>query len=304
MIPSSDASAGAPSRISRRRFLQLAAPSAAGLAILGSSVRPASAASNSDPDNAPAILIDVSRCVGCNNCQRCCAAANGLSCEGAPTELSADTYTVIETHAVAAGDERYVKRACMHCLHPGCVSACPVGALHQEAGGAVVADTGKCIGCRYCQYACPFGVPKFEWDNTLGVMRKCTACIERLAQGEKPACVAGCPSGALKSGTRAELLKEAHARIAAQPESYVAKVYGEAEAGGTSRLYLSDVPFEELGLPTVAGIAVPYYADRIVMQTPTVALSVAALSTLTYTLLRRRERNQPGETGETEEKQR
>jgi len=153
----------------------------------------------------------------------------------------------------------------------------------------VVADTEKCIGCRYCQYACPFSIPKFEWDNALGVMRKCTGCLDRLTQGKQPACVAGCPSGALKVGTRAELLESAHARIAAQPERYVDYVYGEHEVGGTARLYISDVPFEQLGLPSVGDMPIPRYSEKVMSRTPMLAASIATVCTATYAFLRRRE---------------
>jgi formate dehydrogenase iron-sulfur subunit len=186
----------------------------------------------------------------------------------------------------------------MQCLHPGCVAACPVAALHKTGEGLVVADTSKCIGCRYCQYACPFGVPKFEWGNTLGVMRKCTGCTDRIARGEIPACTAGCPTGALKAGLRDDLLQEARARITAHPDQYVKHIYGQFEAGGTSRLYISDVPFEELGLPVVDSAPVSRYSEPIVTRTPTIALGVAAVCTATYALLERRERNRDGDEGQ------
>ena len=239
--------------LSRRRFLTACAPviggAAAGLTLLTADHKTANAAPRFDADAVPAILIDVSRCEGCGNCQRACAAANNLPGDSAETKLSADTYTIVEDCQVAGGSDRFVKKACMQCLHPACASACPVAALHQNADGIVVADTSKCIGCRYCQYACPFGVPRFEWDNPLGVMRKCSGCEQRLAKGQTQACVAGCPTGALKAGPRGELLREAHARIKAATDKYVGAVYGETEAGGVSRLYISDVPFESLGLP-------------------------------------------------------
>lgn len=289
-------------RLSRRRFLQLCAPALGGLALLSATHPAADASSETDPDQVPALLFDVSRCQGCNNCQRCCDEVNGLPCTDQQTQLNAQTYTFIAQCEPKPGETRYVKQACMHCLHPGCASACPVAALHRTEEGLIVADTSKCIGCRYCQYACPFGVPKFEWENTLGVMRKCTGCNSLIAQGQIPACASGCPTGALKAGPRGELLKEAHARIATHHDHYYPRVYGEFEAGGTSRLFISDVPFEELGLPQVGDTPVPHYAEQIVTKTPTIALSVAAVSTATYAFLRRRERGLDSGAVEIEEK--
>jgi formate dehydrogenase iron-sulfur subunit len=280
---------------SRRQFLKACAPAlcgvAAGATLLAADPKTAKAAPHVDAEAVPAILIDVSRCVGCGNCQRSCAAANDLPVDEQQDKLSPETYTIVEDCQVAGGQDRFVKRACMQCLHPACASACPVAALHQNSNGLVVADTSKCIGCRYCQYACPFGVPRFEWDNTLGVMRKCSGCAERLAKGETQACVAGCPSGALKSGPRGELLREAHARIASAGGKYINGIYGETEAGGINRLYISDVPFQELGLPVVGPAPVPMYAESVVTRTPAIALSVAALCTGTYAIMKRRERN-------------
>lgn len=291
------------SSTSRRDFLRIFGPTVGGLALLNARVSSAETSSHGDPDAVPAILIDVSRCQGCGNCQRSCAEENGLICEQPHDQLSADTYTVIKNCQFGEADMRYVKSACMHCLNPGCVAACPVGALHRTEDGVVVVDTGKCIGCRYCQYACPFGIPKFEWDNPLGVMRKCTGCLERLAEGKPPACVAACPSGALKVGTRGELLASAHARIAAQPEKYVNYVYGEHEVGGTARLYISDVPFEQLEFPIVGDMPVPRYSERVMSQTPVLAASIATVCTATYAFLRRRENGLKHETLEEQEKQ-
>ena len=293
-------------RLSRRRFLSLCAPALGGLALLSATHASASASSDTDPAGVPAVLIDVSRCQGCGNCQRSCNAANGLPSSELRSPLNAETYTIVDKEQPVSDQVRFVKRACMQCLHPGCVAACPVAALHKSEEGVVVADTSKCIGCRYCQYACPFGVPKFEWGNALGVMRKCTGCTDRIAKGQLPACAAACPTGALKAGTRGDLLQEARARIAAHPDQYVENIYGEFEAGGTNRLYISDVPFEELGLPVVDSAPVPRYSEQIVTRTPHIALGVAVISTATYAVLQRRERNRGGgdehETIEIEEK--
>jgi formate dehydrogenase iron-sulfur subunit len=139
----------------------------------------------------------------------------------------------------------------MHCLEPACASACPVGALHRQENGAVVYDPAKCIGCRYCMMACPFAVPKFAWDQALPTINKCFLCAGRQEQGLEPACAAACPTGALAFGERDALIAEAQARIQAAPESYVDHIYGKDELGGTGWMYLSPVPFEQLGFPTL-----------------------------------------------------
>jgi hypothetical protein len=101
--------------------------------------------------------------------------------------------------------------------------------------------------------ACPFGVPQFEYDKTAPYIRKCSFCADRQAAGQLPACADACPSGALQFGNRADLLEEARTRIYQNPDRYVHHVYGETEAGGTSVLYISDVPFERLGFRNNVG---------------------------------------------------
>jgi formate dehydrogenase iron-sulfur subunit len=176
----------------------------------------------------------------------------------------------------------------MHCLSPACVSACTVGALQKTAAGPVVYDAGKCIGCRYCQYACPFGVPSYDWSNPLGLIHKCQMCVGRLAANQPPACVAACSSGALRFGTRKTLLAQARAQIASNPDRYVDHIYGEQEAGGTSVLYLSAVPFAALGFPELGAEPIAHEAEAVMRQTPVVALTVAAVATSLYWLTKRR----------------
>lgn len=101
--------------------------------------------------------------------------------------------------------------------------------------------------------ACPFGVPKFEYDQPVPYVRKCEFCSQRQAEGEAPACASVCPSGALQFGSRAELLEEARTRIYQNPDRYAHHIYGEHEVGGTSWLYLSDVPLDQLGFRTDVG---------------------------------------------------
>jgi hypothetical protein len=96
--------------------------------------------------------------------------------------------------------------------------------------------------------ACPFDVPKFEYESAMPYVRKCTFCAARQKEGRMPACAENCPTGALKFGKRSELLEEARTRVYQNPDKYVHHIYGEHEAGGTSWLYISDLPLERLGL--------------------------------------------------------
>ncbi len=191
-----------------------------------------------------AMLVDITLCAGCNACQDACKVENRLK-EGAEATLSATAYTALEDH-----DGTTVRRMCQHCDHPTCVSVCPVGAFTKTDLGPVLYDESKCIGCRYCMQACPFQVPRYEWTSTNPRVQKCRFCYERIKEGRQPACAEACPTGATKFGTRDELIAEAHARIQAEPDKYVHRVYGQEEVGGTSILYLSSVPFEQLGFKT------------------------------------------------------
>jgi formate dehydrogenase iron-sulfur subunit len=190
------------------------------------------------------LLFDSTRCIGCGACSAACKEANDLPL---PIEerTTAYTWTVVQDI-----DGARVRRLCFHCLEPTCVSVCPVSALQKSSGGPVTYDATRCIGCRYCIMACPFGVPKYQWDNPIPIVGKCILCAGRLAEGLPTACASVCPTGATLFGDRDVLVREAQQRIAANPETYVDHVYGVTEAGGTSVLMLSAVPFEKLGLKT------------------------------------------------------
>jgi len=206
------------------------------------------------------MLVDTTRCLGCRGCQVACKSWNDLPASRStfsesgsnPRYLDANNFTrvLFQEARASNGDVRwsFVKRQCMHCLEPACASACPVGAFTKTAEGAVVYQDERCIGCRYCMVACPFQVPKYQWDAAVPFVRKCTFCADRQADGKKPACVSTCPTAALIFGERDELLAEAHRRIEASPGKYAPSVYGEKTAGGTRVMYLSAIPFEKLGL--------------------------------------------------------
>jgi len=190
------------------------------------------------------ILFDTTRCIGCEGCMYACREKNGLP-ENSEYKLSAQNYTVVNSV-----DDTYYRKMCMHCEEPACASVCPVGALEKTENGPVVYDAQACMGCRYCMVACPFNVPKYQWSSANPVVSKCIMCYDRIAEGEVPACADICPTGATQFGVREELVEEAHQRIADNPDLYVPHLYGEKEAGGTSIMFLSSVPFEQLGFPT------------------------------------------------------
>ncbi len=219
------------------------------------------------------LLIDISKCIGCNACSRACAEANKLPDEEA-RELSATHYTVVQSYNE---DQTYVRRLCMHCNTPTCVSACLVGAFRKTETGAVLYDEGKCIGCRYCMQACPFEIPRYEWTSLMPRIQKCRMCYERVSSGGQTACAEACPTGATTFGDREELIKEARKRIDENPGQYVDYIYGLKEAGGTSVMYISNVPFEQLGLPmNVPMEPIPDFSWRVLSQIPkyTVAAGV------------------------------
>jgi formate dehydrogenase iron-sulfur subunit len=190
------------------------------------------------------LLFDTTKCVACGACTAACKEQNDLPL---PIEAKTTAYTWTVVEQIGGTN---VRRLCMHCLDPTCVSVCPVAALRKTPEGPVIYDASRCIGCRYCIMACPFGVPKYQWDRAVPVVGKCILCSDRVNSGLATACATACPTGATLFGERDDLVQTARARIAATPAAYVDRVYGLEEAGGTSVLMLSGVPFESIGLKT------------------------------------------------------
>ncbi len=281
------------STFSRRDFLKgLGTGTAAATAVRLVEASPVRA-SEVSAEQSWGVLIDLTRCTGCDSCVLACKASNNLADpEVLPVALDSNAYTYLEKYPVSAPDGNpetiHVKRQCMNCVHPACVSACTVGALYKTPEGPVAYESSKCIGCRYCQYACPFGVPAYEWENPLGLIHKCQFCQGRLSEGQQPACVEACPNGALRFGRREELLAQAHAQISSNPGRYVNHIYGEHEVGGTSMLYLSAVPFVQLGFPELKEEPAPHYAEAVMRQTPVIAFTVAAVTSGLSWFLQRR----------------
>jgi formate dehydrogenase iron-sulfur subunit len=276
-------------KLNRRDFLKVSA-GATGLILLNTPDK--AAASNSPGEAHKAVLVDTSKCVGCWWCYAACKQSHKLPetikpDNESPPELSTNIWTTLRTRK-SDNEWFYAKRQCMHCEHPACVEACPVGALQKTPEGPVVYDIHKCFGCRYCMVACPFGVPDFEWGDPIPWIRKCDFCADRLAAGLEPACVDACTTGALTFGSRNELIAEARERIKAEPAKYTDHIYGEEEAGGTSWLYISTMPMEKMGFPSLESKPVTLNAQRAMGAVPPVLLGVAAAMSGIYWLVKRR----------------
>jgi formate dehydrogenase iron-sulfur subunit len=230
------------------------------------------------------VLYDASRCVGCQSCEFACAEANGLPepkdspTPGVVRETDEKSRSVINCYKTSKG-EVYVKRQCMHCNEPACVSACLTQAMYKTKEGPVIWRGEKCMGCRYCMVSCPFDIPKFEYHSPNPKIEKCSMCFEtKLQKGEKPSCVENCPNEALKFGTRRELINEARKRIVENPDVYYDHIYGEKEAGGTGWLYLTPVPSEELGLNTsIQKASYPALTKGFLYSVPSIFVLAPAL---------------------------
>jgi formate dehydrogenase beta subunit len=223
-------------------------------------------------DDAVGLLYDATKCIGCKTCTVACREANDLPADthyygnglyDAPEGLNEDTKTVIAL-AKDGNEHSFVKKQCMHCIDPACVGACMLGALQKGKFGAVSYNVSKCVGCRYCEAVCPFNVPQFQWTKTTPKIVKCELCKERLEAGKQPACSEVCPRQAIIYGKYNDLLEEAHRRIAeAPPGTYIPKVYGEHEVGGTQVLFLSHMDFEKLGFRFNDTTAVPHLQQTV-----------------------------------------
>jgi Fe-S-cluster-containing dehydrogenase component len=269
--------------VSRRDFMKLAGGGALVGATVGVEARP----NKEPPPEAIGMLYDATLCIGCKACMVGCKQANNMPIDTSaetpfwdtPAELSDKTLNVIKVYRNGTGEVKdraidgysFVKRHCMHCVDPVCVSVCPVSAMTKDPKtGVVTHHPDVCIGCRYCAYACPYNVPCYEFDNPLGQIRKCQFCDHRLMEGKLPGCCEACPTGASLFGKREDLLAEAKRRLSMRPgekyqyalnaldsghtheaeiPNYLDHIYGVEEGGGTQVLMLAGVPFDRLGLP-------------------------------------------------------
>ncbi|HEY5674234.1 MAG TPA: 4Fe-4S dicluster domain-containing protein [Malonomonas sp.] len=253
---------------------------------------------STDTSKNQAFLIDMTKCTGCRGCQVACKQWNQLDAEKTeffsgegyqnPPAMSEYTFTRIKFRDFQKNGQNefaFYKEMCMHCNDPACASVCPVGAFQKTDEGPVIYKADRCIGCRFCMIACPFGVPKYEWSKGLPLVKKCTGCYSRLKEGLQPSCATACPT-AISYGPRDEMIKLAQTRLARYPDRYINKVYGKEEAGGTSVIYLTSIPFDELGFKPITLRPLPGYTWQALRLVPGVFLTVggglSALSWITH----------------------
>jgi len=263
----------------RREFLKTAVAAGSALACPG-----ARAGEVNETKEFVGVLVDTTRCIGCRTCEVACARQNGweapdVANDGAleqERETTEKRWTVVNRYETDKG-EVFVKKQCLHCWQPACAAACLTNAMYKTKDGPVIWRTDKCMGCRYCMVSCPFNMPKFEYDSWNPSLKKCIMCYDRLQEGRGPACVEACPTDALMFGQKRELVEIARVRIYNHPDKYVHHIYGEHEVGGTGWLYLSAVPFEQLGFRTDLGTTpLPEYTREFLYAVPVVFFGVPA----------------------------
>ena len=254
-----------------------------------------------------AILTDITKCIGCTECVSACKVANNLPSDKPRQWQKNDGLSATNWTSVLHNNKYNVRKQCRHCIEPACASVCPVGALHKTESGAVVYDSQKCLGCRYCMMACPFGIPRYDWDSPVPYIRKCIMCYQNIEDGklQQPACTSVCPTKATIFGNRDELLKEARKRIKNKPDKYLDHIYGELEVGGTNVLYITakDCPLDFLhyynnrigkdmkllGLPDIND-PYPNTTKWAMGAVPFAFLGMGAIMSATYWIINRRQK--------------
>ena len=230
--------------MNRRKFLALLGTAGVGGALAAPGAAAAKAHVFPGYEDSYGVLHDVTRCIGCRQCEEACNAVNSLpqpkeafddlDVLGVRRRTSAYQWTVVNQYTI--DDKPYFRKSqCFHCNEPACASACFAKCFTKNPDGSVTYNGSQCVGCRYCMIACPFYIPGFQYDEPFDpLVQKCTFCKPRLDKGELPGCVEACPMDALTFGRRSDLIRLARRRIEENPGRYTDYIYGEWDAGGTA----------------------------------------------------------------------
>jgi formate dehydrogenase iron-sulfur subunit len=286
-------------QLNRREFMKTVTKTVGtgiGVTLLGSALRPKKAVAASQ--SAKAILYDMTICRGCRGCEVLCRRYYDLpriddeddTTNGNIPKLQPNMYTEVKKLdcSNSEGDARYIKWQCMHCVEPTCTTVCPTSALYKTDSGPVKYDISRCIGCQYCVSACPFSIPHYDWETGKGIT-KCSMCADRLSEGEQPVCVANCPLGALRIGDRSSIITDA-----TKMQNEGKYVYGIDEYGGTSWIYVSDIPFDKIGFPSPEEESYPNISRAMFgSQTATIVVGAAAVGL--YSLFLRKKKMGEGD---------
>ncbi len=301
--------------LSRRSFLSVSV--LAGAAALGVPSRGQAAPEFEGWPKSYGMLTDFTACVGCRSCEKACNEANGMPAPEKPFDdgsvfsehrwPSAKALTVVNRYENRSNPSKpvYRKIQCNHCLEPACATACPIHAYTKTKEGAVIYNENLCFGCRYCVIACPFNIPGYDYESaTEPKIVKCILCYGRLKKGQIPACAEACPGGALTFGRREDILKLARKRIMENPDKYIDHIYGEHEVGGTSWLYISGVPFEQLGFPdNLPKKPLIELSKGYLSSVPVILTTFPAIFGLVYAAMRNRDRSDRKEEAPEERKE-
>lgn len=253
--------------------------------------------------NSYGVLTDLTACVGCRSCEKACNEANQLPAPEKPfddgsvfQEMRRPTqkaYTVVNRYENPKDKDKpiYRKIQCNHCKEPACLTSCPIHAYSKTPEGAVEYNPDLCFGCRYCMTSCPFNIPAYDyWSALEPRIMKCTMCLPRIKEGKATACAEACPAGALTFGKREDLIKLARKKIEGNPGKYIDHIYGEKEIGGTNWIYISAVPFDQVGLPTnIPNKPLIEETKGFLSAVPVVLTAWPALFGTIYAALRHRE---------------
>jgi len=253
--------------VSRRSFIKGGLAGTVAVTVLKDKETHASGTFEGYPDSM-GVIVDLTRCVGCRSCEAACNKEQGLPEPAEPFDdfsvfdqlkhgqkrrTDETRYTVVNRYEVPGVDHPlFRKKQCFHCNEPACLTSCFVNAYTKTPEGAVIYNSKVCVGCRTCMIACPFYIPTFKYSSAFKPrVMKCIFCYDtRLKEGKPPACVEACPQEALTFGKRTDMLEVAKQRIRMEPGKYLDHIYGEHEAGGTSWMYISPAPFDQVGLAT------------------------------------------------------